>query len=645
MKRRAEDAAAAGTPPRAGGASTSTAWAAPVTAPRGAPAARVDVLAVIASSDGAAYRWQLSTHDDPTVVGVEGRTQLRVAGVASQRPDEYAAARRAGALARSQFISALHKTVRRRLVGPALAAAAEMWRWDPLEALSATIVTAVEDAALHPALPALACLASAASPHKRFQARGADGRLHATPPLLPPPSVARLVLSVVADLCACPWRDVECVPPYKVGEPVRDKAVQPVAAATLHSSAGVPHDEARPPTPAEMDALAARSRPAAALVFSLVASAGLDTAKGEFNTALLTRAARVWARRLASPADGNTWLRAVWAVHGHAPPAPGFDVYVLRPSAPGFPALTLAGVPRLAVADVPPVVFDHLSSGVHHEVRAHFPEAVAAYCAVAVRGYAGVAAAAAAAAARGGGGDGSGRGRDAHADASSRRSSGDDDDDDDISPNAAATIGAASAASDAGLDAAVAQAVQDGLWEYRSSLNVRPGLDAASVLRMGRTAATAAQLAAATTAAAASSSSSSSAAVVASPLPTLLAGGAASFPQAPPQLPKLSDGDLRGRAWEAHMAGPVDELALACLARSRLPLTAEDADERPRAEAEAAAAAARARGGGYRGRGGGRGRGGWRGGGGGGGGGAGGGWRRGRGWGGSSSSGSGRRRY
>lgn len=623
MKRSASDdaAAAAATPPQRGTSTASPATI--VTAPRAAAttsstaasatAARVDDLVVTAAADGSAYRWRWSTRDDPAAVGVGARAALHLRGLESQPAGEYAAARRAGVLAPSTFISALHKCVRRRLVGPALAAAAEMWRWDPPKALHATIITALEDAALHPALPALVCLAAAASPRKRFQARGDDGRMHAVPPLRPPPAVARLVLSVIADLCACPWHDAECVPPYKAGELVRDSRVvrneagsplsrgrragpdassaataaallaSPRAAVPAHSPSGMPRDEARVPSAAELDALQRTCPPGAALVHALVSAAALEPS-GQFNTGLVARTARVWVARLAGP-DAGAWLRAVWAVHGHAPPAPGFDTYVPRTCVPGvFPAtLTLGGVPRLTVADVPPAVFDHLSSAMLPALCKHHGGAVAAYCAVAVPGYADAV----------GAGSGS--------------MSVDDDDDGGVSPHAAA------AAAAAGLELAVVTqaALRDGMWTYRSSLNVRAGLDAAGVLRLGRAAAAAGAAPQRGAAAASSSSSSSSAAAAAAlppPLPSLLAAGstAASFPSAPPPLPRLSGGDLRGLAWEAHLAAPVDELSLGFLACSRLPLTAADADERPRGVVEEAAAQAR-RGGGSSGRGRGRG--------------------------------------
>lgn len=86
--------------------------------------------------------------------------------------------------------SALQKSVRRGHSAAACTAALTLWRCNPVDLVRRVLVIAIEDVCVHPAYPVLAWLTMALA--KGF---------------IPSQGHLLLVLSVIRELCQCPWKD------------------------------------------------------------------------------------------------------------------------------------------------------------------------------------------------------------------------------------------------------------------------------------------------------------------------------------------------------------------------------------------------------------------------------------------------------
>ena len=113
-------------------------------------------------------------------------TILLASGVSSVTPDPVIKT----GFTPSLLKSALQKSIRRGHSERACTAALTLWRLSPVDLVRRLIIIAIEDVCAHPVSPVLAWLALAIP--KGFG---------------PSPAHLLLVLSLVRELCACPWRD------------------------------------------------------------------------------------------------------------------------------------------------------------------------------------------------------------------------------------------------------------------------------------------------------------------------------------------------------------------------------------------------------------------------------------------------------
>ena len=218
--------------------------------------------------------------------------------------------------------SAIQKSVRRGHAEAACTAALALWRLSPVDLVRRILVIPIEDVCAHPALPVLAWLAMALP--KGFV-----------------PSDAHLLvaLSVVRELCACPWQDTlkddggdyDGSPAEAavialqllrqsqgLGKAASDAvgggesykaASSSTAPAAPIAAAGHPEMSlCLPLSPDGLDGLNSIHPSASSLVRAILVRAAYGGMTGD--VAMLKRAGVRWAKRLAS-GSGQQWLTAI----------------------------------------------------------------------------------------------------------------------------------------------------------------------------------------------------------------------------------------------------------------------------------------------------------------------------------------------
>lgn len=267
------------------------------------------------SRDGA-YAWERSV-----VVAYAGRPCNIL--LRSELPSGPAPASFKTGYTPSLLKSAIQKSVRRGHAEAACTAALALWRLSPVDLVRRILVIPIEDVCVHPALPVLAWLAMALP--KGFV-----------------PSDAHLLvaLSVVRELCGCPWQDVLKDPDYG-GEYDGSAAEAAVIAFQLRQSHGrgkATSDAVRggeshkatslaavpvavaghpavslclPLSPEGLDGLNCVDPSASSLVRAILVRAAYGGMTGD--VAMLKRAGVRWAKRLAS-GSGQQWLTAISAL-------------------------------------------------------------------------------------------------------------------------------------------------------------------------------------------------------------------------------------------------------------------------------------------------------------------------------------------
>ena len=191
--------------------------------------------------------------------------------------------------------SSLQKAVRRGMSIQAVRIGAELWRASPTEAIRRLMVIIVEDAAVHPAYPALAWLMFACASKNN--------------PFVPGGAHAALYLGIIWDTSRCPWKDTNTLP---------------TTATSSASSAAA----AGSPSPV--------SAACGAIVRSLAARAAFGGMGGD--VLMLNKSSRVWHARFESKLDAVTlrgrswtWLEAICTLHGVSASGDNPASYVVQP--------------------------------------------------------------------------------------------------------------------------------------------------------------------------------------------------------------------------------------------------------------------------------------------------------------------------